>query len=417
MWLNKIKSIHSEAMAFDLLRVKQVAEQLKVLKPNYLVVTVAGTNGKGSTVAGLEAVYVESGYKVGTFTSPFLFSFNEQIRLSGFAVSEDLICSAFEKIDLARKTITLTLFEFTALAALVIFCDAQLDIAILEVGLGGRLDAVNIIDADISVISSIDLDHVDILGNTREKIALEKAGIFRSGHAAVCGDVNPPQTLFDEAKKLNVKLYCQNKQYGFKENGLTWDWWSEESRIENFPSTPLLLINMATVLMVVELLQLRLSVSRLTIENAFKNVRLSGRIQVLPGDVTVIYDVSHNPAAITMLANYLQDHPVVGKTYAVFSMLKDKDIAQTLLVIKNKIDEWYVGPLQCERATTLDRLTQYFLGAGIENVLWFNSILEANKAVKKQAHFGDRVVIFGSFHTIAEAVRSSKDIATLKARA
>jgi dihydrofolate synthase/folylpolyglutamate synthase len=405
-WLNWIKSLSMKQIDLDLMRVTEMAKRMNLLKPPYQVITVAGTNGKGSTVAGLEAIYLEAGYRVGAFTSPFLFSYNEQIRILGASVSDDEIISAFKEIEKVREKINLTPFEYTTLAALVIFSDKNLDVCILEVGLGGRLDAVNVLDPDLAIITSIDLDHVELLGDTREKIAHEKAGIMRAGKPVICGDFNPPQALLEDAKKIAASLYCQNNQFGYETDGFLWNWWSEQNRLEQLPQTKLLLQNMASVLMAIELLQSKLAVKREAIDSALKKVSLPGRIQVVEGDVTHVYDVSHNPASVSLLKNYLQEHLVTGKTYAVFSMLGDKDIPLTLSIIKNSIDEWYVAPLGVERGATLDMLTQYFLGAGIDNILWFNSIVEAYGVANAQSRKGDRVIVFGSFHTVADVLHA-----------
>jgi dihydrofolate synthase / folylpolyglutamate synthase len=406
-WLNWIKSLHVKQIDLDLSRVSKVAERLGVLKPSYKIITVGGTNGKGSTVAGLETIYLEAGYKVGAFTSPFLIHYNEQIRILGVAVSDDEIKQAFEKIANARQNITLTPFEFTTLAALQIFKDANLDICILEVGLGGRLDAVNIMDADVSIVTSIDIDHAELLGDTREKIAHEKAGIFRSEKPAICGDYNPPVTLIEDAKKIGAQLYCQNVQFGFELDGFSWNWWSENNRLEKLPQPQLLLQNMSCVLMTVELLQTVLPVKRDAIDSAFRKVKLPARIQVIEGDVTQIYDVAHNPAAVTLLAKYLNEHPIQGRTNAVFSMLADKDITAVVALMEKPIDEWYVAPLNNERAATTDMLTQHFMEARNEDVLWFDSIVDAYRAACRHSKKGDRIVIFGSFHTVSEVLQAT----------
>lgn len=403
-WLDWIKSLHTKQIDLGLDRVKRVAEGMHLLNFSFPVITVAGTNGKGSTVAGLETIYREAGYCVGAFTSPYLFRFNEQFRLEGKEVTDQMLCDAFQAVENAREGISLTPFEFNTLAALKIFKDERLDLVILEVGLGGRLDAVNIVDADIAVVTSIDIDHQEWLGNTREEIALEKAGIFRSHKPAVYGDRDPPRTLIDYAKKISVPLYCQGLQFAYETDGFQWNWWSEKNRYENLPLPSLLLQNMSVVLMVVELLQPALPVNKTVIEKALQQVSLIGRIQVVAGEVPHIYDVSHNPASVAQLDQYLKGHKSMGKTLAVFSMLRDKDISSTISSIKEEIDEWYVAPLHNERGTTMDELTQYFLKANVENVHWFEDIATAHQFAQKQAHQGDQIIVFGSFHTVAEVL-------------
>lgn len=401
-WLLWLKTLHNKQIDMELGRVREVAKRMNLLSPTFTVITVAGTNGKGSTVAGLEKIYLEAGYRVGAFTSPYLIRFNEEIRLLGKEVSDEQICAAFAKVENMRKEITLTPFEFTTLAALEIFHQTKLDVCILEVGLGGRLDAVNIMDADIAIVTSIDIDHTEYLGDTREKIALEKAGIFRSGKPAISGDFNTPQTLIGYAKQIGAPLYCQNQQYGFETDGFNWNWWSEKNRFDDLPSTQLLFQNMATVLMAVELLQNKLPVKLNIILQSLKKIILPARIQVIEGDITYIYDVSHNPAAVTVLAQYLKAHPVVGKTIAIFSMLNDKDISGTLYAIKYDINEWYVASLITERAATVEDLKKEFSKNHIEQVFYFNSIKEALSAANGKTKKGDRVLVFGSFHTVSE---------------
>lgn len=406
-WLDWIKSLHIKQIDLGLSRVQKVLENMN-LKMTFPIITVAGTNGKGSTVAGLESVYLAAGFKTGAFTSPFLFRYNEQIKILGKEISDEALCSAFAKVEAARKDITLTPFEFNTLAALEVFQNANLDVVILEVGLGGRLDAVNVVDADVAIVTSIGIDHADYLGDTREKIAKEKAGIFRKNKPAICGDYHPPQSLVDYAKEINAKLYCQNQDFGFDIDGFHWNWWSENTRYENLTHPKLALQNMSTALMAVELLQNKLPVKQDAIEKALKTVSLTGRIQIFTGDVLKIFDVSHNPTAVLFLANYLKNHPVNGKTRAVFSMLADKDIVGTLWVIKNAIDEWYTAPLGGDRAASKQVLEYCFRKVNFANVNFYDSLEEAYKEAEKNSQKGDRIVVFGSFHTVAEILKETK---------
>ncbi len=402
-WLEKIKHQHRTTMDLGLERVRDVARQLNLLTTHCPTILAGGTNGKGSTVAGLEAIYLAAGYRVGAFTSPYLYRFNELVRLQGKSASDEEFIQAFERIDAARGEITLTQFEFNTLAALAIFQNQKVDVIILEVGLGGRLDAVNIIDADISIVTSIAIDHAELLGETREKIALEKAGIFRSGKPAICGDFNPPATLLNYASQYFIPLFCQNQQFGFKEQENTWMWWSQQTHLENLPRPQLHLQNMATVLMAVELMQESLPVKRIAIETGLTTVNLPGRIQVIPGLITRILDVSHNPAAAELLAHFLRQHKSNGKTHAVFSMLADKDILATLHVMRDCIDEWYIASLQTERAASLSVLEYCFRMAGINDVRSYANIKSANQAALEDSNPADRIIIFGSFYTVAEA--------------
>lgn len=401
-WLKWIGSVHSREIDLGLDRVKRVAEKLRLLNPSCKVITVAGTNGKGSTVAGLEAIYIQAGYQVGAFTSPMLFKMNEQIRVSGRQVSDDELCQAFGKIDQARGGISLSPFEFHTLAALVIFQQFPLDVMILEVGLGGRLDAVNIIDADVAVITSIGIDHVEWLGDTREKIGIEKAGIFKAGKLAVCGDIDPPHTIAEVAHQLKIPIYFQGKDFHYVEEQETWVWHYQDVHYEKLPLGALLLQNMATVLMAIQLLPLK--VSRKHIDAALTTVSLPGRIQIIQDPILTILDVSHNTAAIAQLVTRLQQLPCEGKTLAVFSMLHDKDILSSINTIKVLIDEWYVAPLQNKRAASQEVLEKIFAEANINCITHAASIAEAYQAAINNAKSNDRLVIFGSFRTVAETV-------------
>lgn len=407
-WLDHIKHQHRKEIDLNLGRVKSVAEKLGLLKPTYPLLMIGGTNGKGSTVAGLEAIYLAKGYRVGAFTSPYLYRFNEIVRIQGSACQDQDFIRAFSRIEEARGQVPLTQFEFNTLAALDIFQNSHLDVGILEVGLGGRLDAVNIIDADVAIVTSIAIDHAEWLGESREKIAYEKAGIFRSNKPAICGDFEPPNSLLMYAKEHNVPLFCQNKQFGFEKKASSWSWWSEKEKLENLPLSRLALQNMSSVLMAIELMQTKLPVTRAAIDAGLINVDLPGRIQVTPGAVTHIADVSHNPAAAHFLADYLKQHRISGKTHAVFSMLADKDIIATLHVMQDFIDEWYIAPLASERAASVAVLEYCFRANKIYKVHSYPTIKEAYHAAKNATIIGDRIVIFGSFYTVAEAALASK---------
>lgn len=400
-WLTKLQNTHVKNMDLSLERVEEVAKRLNLLNPNATVITVGGTNGKGSCVAGLEKIYLTAGYRVGAFTSPILLRHNEYVRIQGVDASDDDFCDAFEAIDKARGDITLTPFEFNALAAFIIFKKAELDIWILEVGLGGRFDAVNVIDADATIVASIGIDHVEWLGDTREKIAYEKAGIFRKNQFSVCGDFDPPKTLIDYANAVEATLFCQNQEFGFEKKEISWNWWSAGKKLENLPLSSLALQNMSSVLMLVELLQNKLPVSVSQIHGALASVSLRGRIQVIPGDITKIFDVSHNPASAEFLAKWMLENPNNNKTRAVFSMLADKDILSTINVLKDLIDEWHIAPLKGPRAASIEMLEECFHKANIKPVS-YATIFNAYEAALKQSEFNDRVVVFGSFHTVSE---------------
>ncbi len=403
-WLDWIASLHTSEIELGLERVKKVGVKLGVLRFDCPIVLVGGTNGKGSTVAGLEAIYLAQGYQVGAFTSPIIFTHHEQVRINGRMLNDDAFCSAFQQVAQALGEVTLTPFEFHTLTALVIFKAHALDVLLLEVGLGGRLDATNIIEPDISVVTSIGIDHVDYLGDTREKIALEKAGIFRPGKPAVCGDANPPATLIDYANQIGAKLYIQDKEFFYTKEKEDWTFSCLDKTYTHLPLNQLYLQNMATVLMVIHLLQKRLSVDQAAMIKGLSNIQLIGRVQIFPGKVTEIYDVSHNIDSITLLAKRLQEMPCEGKTYGVFSMLADKAISESISVIAPYITEWYVAPLTGKRAASADVLSQALQKAGVTAFVMYEAIEAAYGAAKEAAEPGDRIIIFGSFHTVAAAL-------------
>lgn len=410
-WLDWIKNAHFKDIDFNLSRIRQVLEKLQIKQPTCPVITIAGTNGKGSCVAGLESIYLAAGYKVGAYSSPYLFRYNEQIRLQASEVTDERLCNAFNQIANHLNGITLTPFEFSTLAAFLIFHEACLDVWILEVGMGGRLDAVNTMDADIAIISTIAIDHVEWLGSTREAIAFEKAGIFRPFKPVVCGDSDPPSTLGKQAIAHDSPFFCQKEHFYFEQqnNNHTWNWRYGEKWITELPLPTLALQNMSTVLMAVELMQYRLPVSASQIKNGLRNITLPGRIQIFPGEVTTIFDVSHNPASVAMFAEYLQQKPIKGKTHAVFSMLADKDIIQSIKIMKAFVDKWYIAPLSTERSISREALVQFFRHADIHSVYDYPHIEEAYKHAKKEAIDNDRIIVFGSFYTVSRIFKYVKE--------
>lgn len=400
-WLDWIGSVHNKEIDLGLERIREVAGRLGLLTPSSRVIIVGGTNGKGSVVAGLEAIYLAAGYRVGAFTSPYILVHNEEVRVNGTQANDVSFCRAFEIIESARAGVSLTPFEYHTLAALIIFAESNLDLIILEIGLGGRLDAVNVIDGDLSIITSIGIDHIEWLGDTREKIAVEKAGIYRKDKPGICGDANPPTTLLASALAIGVKLYQQGVDFQFTETPDSWSWQTNDIQFQDLPRNQLLTQNMSTVLMAVAVMQPLLPVKEEAIRRGLQQVTLMGRIQIIDGPITRIFDVSHNPASAEPLAKRLSTLPCAGKTYAVFSMLHDKDITGTIEVIRNNIDEWFVGPLTGNRATSLNMLKKIFLDTGITSVHFSESITAAYENACRHAKHGDRIIIFGSFYTVA----------------
>lgn len=340
-------------------RITRVKEALQ-LNFQAVVFTVGGTNGKGSTCALLESVLLAASYKVGCHTSPHLLSFNERARVNGENVSDALLLEHFKAVELARASLpnppTLTYFEFTTLAIMHLFATADLDAVILEVGLGGRLDAVNMIDTDCAIVTSIDLDHMEYLGDTREKIAFEKAGIFRSDKPAICADPVPPQSLIDHAASIGADLWLMGKDYNFQGDKQQWGWAGRGKRFSGLGYPALRganqLLNASAVIAALIAVRDRLPVGAQEIRNGMAWVELPGRFQVLPGQPTIILDVAHNPHASAALAQNLENMAYHPYTIAVFGAMADKDIDGVLKPMMDKIDFWYFCDLPTPRAAS-----------------------------------------------------------------
>jgi dihydrofolate synthase/folylpolyglutamate synthase len=414
-WLRWQENYHPRPIDLGLERTASVFDKLnpQAIKPT--TITVAGTNGKGSSVAFLESIYRAAGYKVGTYTSPHIVAYNERIKIDGEPVSDALICEAFARIDAVRGAISLSYFEFGTLAALDIFARADLDVQLLEVGLGGRLDAVNIVDADVAVISSIDIDHVDWLGHTREHIGREKAGIFRHATPAVIGDLNPPQSLLDHAHEQQTILWRIQKEFTYQKQRDGWDWLSAEICYRQLPYPQLMgehqLCNAATIICALTQLQLRLPVSETAIRQGIVQTQLKGRFQLVAGDIPVLLDVAHNPQAVASLRTHLDDYFADKKIYAVFAMMKDKDIGSVLARMKSRVSAWFIAPLNNPRAATEAMLGDLFAEQGIDTVsIGFQNFADSFQAAQKTAQTGDLIVIFGSFFLVSEYLIYSKNL-------
>jgi dihydrofolate synthase/folylpolyglutamate synthase len=408
-WLAYQESLNVKSIDLGLERVNAVYLRMQ-LEPQWgAVITVAGTNGKGSCVAMLTSILVQCGFSVGSYTSPHLFRYNERICLNGQPVDDDALCAAFEQVEAARGDIALTYFEFGTLAALAIFAQAPLDAVVLEVGLGGRLDAVNIIDPDVALITALDVDHVDWLGADREKIAGEKAGIMRAGKPMVCVDLDPPQTLRTVAQQLKAKPYYIQHAFSYQVlDEALWRWQYDGFKAVDYPYPALAgdfqLRNASGVLMVLQLLKDRLPVDRPCVAQGLERTFIPGRFQIFPGAVSRIFDVAHNPQAAAALAHNLKSLPYQGKTYAVMGMLNDKAIADVAISMQSVIDEWYIGGLNVPRAADVEYVAEQVIqGARTTpgKVKTFNTIETAYQAADHAAGDGDRVVVFGSFYTVA----------------
>lgn len=394
-------------------RVTRVKDALQ-LNFQAVVFTVGGTNGKGSTCALLESVLLAASYKVGCHTSPHLLSFNERARLNGENVSDELLLEHFKAVELARASLpdapTLTYFEFTTLAIMHLFATADLDAVILEVGLGGRLDAVNMIDTDCAIVTSIDLDHMEYLGNTREKIAFEKAGIFRSDKPAICADPVPPQSLIDHAASIGADLWLLGKDYNFQGDKQQWGWAGRGKRFSGLGYPALRganqLLNASAVIAALIAIRDRLPVGAQEIRNGMAWVELPGRFQVLPGQPTIILDVAHNPHASAALAQNLENMAYHPYTIAVFGAMADKDIDGVLKPMMDKIDFWYLCDLPTPRAASAESLAARLRSLGFKEgadsgIEVFSSPALAYESALKKAGEGDRISVFGSFYTVA----------------
>lgn len=378
-----------------------------------VAITVGGTNGKGSTCAILETILRESGYKTGLFTSPHLLEYNERIRLSGEDASDDLIVDAFERIDAARQGVTLTYFEFGTLAAFSVFAEQGVEAAILEVGLGGRLDAVNIIDADCAIVTSIDLDHQALLGPDKESIGFEKAGIFRQGRPAIFGDRDPPKRLVDHARSIGAELQVLGDDFRFEAAERQWDFIGKRGAKRALPIPSLRgrwqLKNASSALAALDELSDRLPVSLGEVKRGLALVRLAGRLQVLPGRPAVVLDVAHNPHAARHLADGLGDMGFHENTLGVFAILGDKDIEGVVDAMKGRIDRWYAASSTSDRAAPTARVVEVLAARGLGPVTRaFASVASAYEAARRDAGPADRIVVFGSFTTVAEALRCAR---------
>jgi dihydrofolate synthase/folylpolyglutamate synthase len=412
-WLEYLESMHPVAIDMGLDRVATVGARLD-LRFDCPVITVGGTNGKGSTCAMLESMLMQGSYRVGLYTSPHILDFNERARIDGHSVSDAVFCDAFAAVEAVRGDVSLTYFEFTTLAILKLFTDAKLDAVILEVGLGGRLDAVNIIDPDVAIVTSVDLDHQQYLGDTREKIGFEKAGIFRPKHAAICGDPSPPQSLVEHANAIGADLWLFGRDFNYSGDRQQWSYGGRAVRRHALAYPSLRganqLLNASAALAALEVLRDRLPLGAQEIRAGLVLVELPGRFQVLPGRPAVILDVAHNPHAAATLAQNLDQMGFFPYTYAVFGAMSDKDVSGILSHLKDKIDHWYFCDLPLPRAASAESLASALSDAGFvagkdaggeRSVQCFGTPAEAYAAARDRVGENDRIIVFGSFLTVA----------------
>jgi dihydrofolate synthase/folylpolyglutamate synthase len=408
-WLKWQESLHPLVIDLGLERASQV---FGALNPDYIkppTITVAGTNGKGSTVAYLESIYTAQGYRVGAYTSPHILKYNERIKIDGKPVPDDEICKAFARIESVRGDTSLSYFEFGTLAALDIFHRAKVDVQLLEVGLGGRLDAVNIVDPDVALITSICIDHIEWLGGTREAIGREKAGIFRAAMPAITGDPEPPESLVQSAREQHAKLYCIGKDFGYKKQATGWDWYFADQQMLQLPEPGLKgehqYRNASSVILAVTQMAEILPVTEASIKQGLKNVHLAGRFQLIDGEIPVLLDVGHNPQAVRTLAEYVTTVFPGKRIHAVFSMMKDKDIAGVIEIMHPVVYDWFFAPLANPRAATESVMRDIFSQSSVTNVSFgFSNFNEAFLAAKNQSQHGDLLLVFGSFFLVSECL-------------
>ncbi len=407
-WLSYLESLHPKTIELGLDRVNRVKQALG-LEPQFPIIMVGGTNGKGSACAMLEAILSAAGYRVGCYTSPHLLAYNERVRVNRTPVGDEILCHAFTAVEAARGDISLTYFEFGTLAAMWHFLQASVDVAVLEVGLGGRLDAVNIFDADCAIVTSVALDHMDYLGDTREAIGFEKAGIFRAGRPAIYGEDNPPQSLLDHAQAIGTKLQLIGRDFRFGTMHEAWQFQGQCASHHALPYPALRgayqLCNASACLAALDELRDRLTVSENDIRRGLLEVVLPGRFQVLPGYPAVILDVAHNPHAAQALAANLAAMPCTGKTIAVFAMLSDKDIAGVVHALKDIVHVWIVAPIQEKRGASLACLKGVLDEAGLaEQTNTADSVTAGFEQACRSAGENDRILVFGSFYTVADVL-------------
>ena len=418
-WLALLETRHSETqinMGLDRVQAVKARMQLAFTCP---VIMVAGTNGKGSTCAMLESVLLRAGYKVGLYIKPHFLDFNERARVLGEMASDEQLVASFNFVESVRGDTPLTYFEFTTLAILHLLSQAKLDVAILEVGLGGRLDAVNVIDADVAIVTSVDIDHTDNLGDTRDAIGFEKAGIFRPGKAAICSDPVPPQSLIDHAEAIGADLWLMGRDFNYSGDKQQWNYGGREQR-RNSLAYPSLrganqILNATAVLAALEVLKLKLPVGAQEVRTGLVTVELPGRFQVLPGRPSVILDVAHNPHAASALNQNLGNMGFHPYTYAVFGSMHDKDIDGVLAAMSEHVDHWCLAGLPSPRAATASELAakvQIMLedkpDSSEHTVSIFDDPAQAFANAMSRAGENDRIVVFGSFLTVAGVMKARK---------
>jgi len=408
-WLAHIERQHAQPIALGLDRVREVSQCLNQ-RQTCPVILVGGTNGKGSTCAMLERILRCAGYHVGLYTSPHLVEYNERVRIDGRPVDDAALCEGFARVESVRGEVPLTYFEYGTLAAWEVFAAQPLDAIILEVGLGGRLDATNIYELDVAIVTGVDLDHMDYLGATREAIGFEKAGIFRAGRPAICGDANPPASLVEHCRNASADFLLIGRDFGYERQEGQWQYWGRAGRRSGLAWPALRgavqLANASCVLAALDALRDKLPVAMQDIRCGLLEVELPGRFQVLPGRPTLVIDVAHNPQAARVLADNLGGMAFHPTTWAVFGMLRDKDISGVIEAVKARVDVWLPCTLEGPRAASADFLAEALEAAGCKVGGRYPTPLQALQQAQAGAGEDDRILAFGSFLTVAEVLRA-----------
>jgi dihydrofolate synthase/folylpolyglutamate synthase len=407
-WLAYLEALHPATIDLGLERVVAVRDRLDMRSP-FPIITVGGTNGKGSTSAMLESCLRCAGYHTGLYTSPHLLRYNERVNIDGREAADRALVEAFCRVEAARGDCSLTYFEFGTLAAMLMFIEARVDVAVLEVGLGGRLDAVNAFEPSCAVITSVDLDHQNYLGNTRELIGREKAGILRAGVPAIIAEPQPPLSVMEHAKAIGADVYLIDRDFGYRAGGVQWEYWDWRGGRVSLPLPALRgsyqLSNASAALAALTALRGSLAVEMGAIRRGLSEVELPARFQVLPGRPVVVLDVAHNPHAAVRLAENLLLLDGRGRRLAVFAMLKDKDIEAVIAAMRSSIDEWFIAPLTGPRGADIGTLQSAFQRADVaQPVTAFADVERAFAAALGQAQADDKIVVFGSFYTVAGAL-------------
>ena len=423
-WLSHLESLHPKGQAGIELGLDRVACVKAALgqTQHCPVIIVGGTNGKGSTCAYLEYILSFAGYRTGCYASPHLLAYNERVRLDRKPVDDERLCAAFARVEAARVAagnVALTYFEFGTLAAWEVFAEAEVEVAILEVGLGGRLDAVNVYEPDVAIVTGVALDHMDWLGADREAIGREKAGIFRAGKPAICADAAPPQTLLDHAAGIGAELQLIGRDFGYFGDKTQWTFWRRNNegavmRRGGLANPGLRggaqLGNASAAIVALEVLKPRLPVDMQSIRRGLIELELPGRFQQLPGRPAIVLDVAHNPQAVATLASNLGDMGFHEKTHAVVGMLADKDIAGALKPLAGKVSHWYAASLNVPRGAAGEILTEAVAGGKLGGEVSIHPSPEAAfAAARKAAGENDRILVFGSFYTVAAVMRALKE--------